>query len=99
MPYASGTIEELRQYLRSTAPPSVILTCGCFDLLHVGHLRFLQEARTWGSVLVTILLTDDIVERVKGTGRPIVPFEQGRELLMALRLVDFVVEPRQPEDP
>ncbi|MEZ5331734.1 MAG: adenylyltransferase/cytidyltransferase family protein [Thermoanaerobaculia bacterium] len=64
---------------------------GHFDLLHVGHLRYLRDARAQGDALVVAVNDDDSVARLKGTGRPIVPAAERAELLAALEPVDFVV--------
>ena len=66
------------------------LTMGCFDLLHEGHLRFLQEVRSRCDHLVVGLATDDAVRRVKGENRPIVDEDARRQMLTALRCVDEV---------
>src|SRR5262249_29170448 len=64
---------------------------GCFDLLHVGHVRFLEGARAEGSVLVVGVNSDRAVRELKGAGRPLLP-EAGRaELVAALESVDYVV--------
>jgi rfaE bifunctional protein nucleotidyltransferase chain/domain len=64
---------------------------GCFDILHVGHVRYLEEARKCGDVLVVGVNSDRAVAALKGAGRPILP-EQGRaELVAALESVDYVV--------
>jgi rfaE bifunctional protein nucleotidyltransferase chain/domain len=64
---------------------------GHFDLLHVGHLRYLQGARARGDILVVGINGDGSVERLKGPGRPIVPAVERAELVAALAPVDFVV--------
>ena len=64
---------------------------GHFDLLHVGHLRYLFAARAEGDVLVVGLNGDGSVERLKGPGRPLVPAVERAEMLAALEPVDFVV--------
>jgi len=64
---------------------------GHFDLLHVGHLRYLQAARAEGDALVVGLNDDPSVSRLKGSGRPVVPAAERAELLAALEPVDFVV--------
>jgi D-beta-D-heptose 7-phosphate kinase/D-beta-D-heptose 1-phosphate adenosyltransferase len=69
----------------------VVFTNGCFDLLHVGHVRSLEQARAQGDRLVVALNTDASVRRNKGPGRPIVPARQRAEVLAALACVDFVV--------
>ena len=69
----------------------VVFTNGCFDLLHVGHVRSLEEARRHGDRLVVAVNTDASVRRNKGPGRPIVPARQRAEVLAALACVDWVV--------
>jgi len=69
----------------------VVLANGCFDLVHVGHVRYLEAARALGDTLVVALNTDASVRALKGVRRPVVPFEERAELLRALRAVDFVV--------
>ena len=69
----------------------VVFTNGCFDLLHVGHVRYLAEARALGDALVVALNDDDSVRSLKGTGRPIHTAEDRAEVLAALRAVDQVV--------
>jgi len=69
----------------------LVLANGCFDLLHVGHVRYLREARALGDVLLVALNSDDSVRRLKGPGRPLMPAEERAELLGALSVVDAVV--------
>lgn len=68
----------------------VVLTNGCFDLLHVGHVRYLAAARALGDRLVVALNDDASVHALKGAGRPIVPASERAEVLAALRSVDLV---------
>ena len=68
----------------------VVLTNGHFDLLHVGHLRYLREAKALADILVVGLNSDASTRRLKGPGRPILPQEERAELLAALRCVDYV---------
>lgn len=68
----------------------VVLTNGCFDLLHVGHVRYLADARRLGDRLVVALNDDASVRALKGPGRPILPAAERAELLAALRAVDLV---------
>lgn len=81
---------ELRERWRREAR-TVVWTNGCFDLLHAGHVRGLQAARTLGDVLVVGLNSDESVRRLKGDGRPIMPVAERAEVLAALRPVDHVV--------
>jgi len=69
----------------------VVFTNGCFDLLHIGHVRSLAEARSLGDRLVVGVNTDASVRRLKGPERPIVPARQRAEMLAALACVDWVV--------
>ena len=64
---------------------------GCFDLLHVGHVRYLESAAREGDVLVVAINDDDSVRALKGEGRPILSAADRAELVAALRCVDYVV--------
>jgi D-beta-D-heptose 7-phosphate kinase/D-beta-D-heptose 1-phosphate adenosyltransferase len=68
----------------------VVFTNGCFDLLHVGHVRFLEESRRRGDVLVVAVDTDASVRRVKGEGRPVLGEQERLRMLAALAAVDYV---------
>ena len=68
----------------------IVLANGCFDVLHVGHLRYLRAARRGGEILVVALNDDASVRRLKGHGRPHTPLIERAELLAALEPVDFV---------
>lgn len=74
----------------------VVLANGCFDLLHVGHLRYLTAAKALGDVLVVAINTDASVARLKGPSRPLVPFVERAELVAALAPVDYVVPFDEP---
>ncbi len=69
---------------------SVVMTNGCFDLLHAGHVAYLEQARALGDRLVVAVNDDDSVRRLKGPERPLVPAGQRMEVLAALRCVDWV---------
>ncbi|OGK76875.1 MAG: ADP-heptose synthase [Candidatus Rokubacteria bacterium GWC2_70_16] len=69
----------------------IVLANGCFDLLHVGHVRYLQAARALGDVLLVALNSDASVRRLKGAGRPVVGEGERAEIVAALRPVDAVV--------
>jgi rfaE bifunctional protein nucleotidyltransferase chain/domain len=69
----------------------VVLANGCFDLLHVGHVRYLEDARALGDVLIVGVNGDAAVRRLKGPGRPLMPAAERAEMLAALRAVDHVV--------
>jgi D-beta-D-heptose 7-phosphate kinase/D-beta-D-heptose 1-phosphate adenosyltransferase len=74
----------------------VVFTNGCFDLLHVGHVRSLEEARSHGDRLIVAVNSDASVRRLKGATRPLVPARQRMEVLAALACVDWVVPFREP---
>jgi D-beta-D-heptose 7-phosphate kinase/D-beta-D-heptose 1-phosphate adenosyltransferase len=76
--------------LRATGK-TVVFTNGVFDLLHVGHLRYLQQARALGDALIVGLNSDRSVRANKGAGRPITPEAERAEILSALACVDGVV--------
>jgi rfaE bifunctional protein nucleotidyltransferase chain/domain len=92
------TLLEWRARVRQEGRP-VVWTNGCFDLLHVGHVRNLQAARSRGDFLVVGVNSDASVCQLKGPGRPLVPAAQRAEVLAALECVDYVVvfEERTPE--
>ena len=69
----------------------VVLANGCFDLLHVGHVRYLSAARGLGDALIVGLNSDASVRRLKGPGRPVMPADERAELIGALAAVDLVV--------
>jgi len=75
----------------------VVFTNGCFDLLHVGHIRYLRKARSLGDALVVGLNTDRSVRHIKGEKRPIVPQGERAEVLAALEFVDYVVLFDEPD--
>lgn len=87
------TLPELRGRLAALQAQgkTVAFANGHFDLMHVGHLRYLQGARAAGDVLVVGINDDPSVERLKGPGRPVIPAAERAELLAALEPVDFVV--------
>lgn len=73
------------------AGQTVAFANGHFDILHVGHLRYLRSARAEADALIVAINDDDSVARLKGAGRPVVPAAERAELLAALEPVDFVV--------
>jgi rfaE bifunctional protein nucleotidyltransferase chain/domain len=85
-------MNELAQRARElrAAGRKLVATNGCFDLLHVGHVRYLQAARRLGDVLAVGLNGDGSVRELKGNGRPINNEEDRAEVLAALECVDFV---------
>jgi len=80
-----GILDELRQKGKR-----IVFTNGCFDLLHIGHLRYLQEAKALGDCLVVGVNTDESVREIKGPDRPLVPQFERAEVLAGLECVDYV---------
>jgi rfaE bifunctional protein nucleotidyltransferase chain/domain len=74
-----------------SAGDRITLANGCFDLLHVGHVRYLHAAKGLGGRLVVALNSDESVRSLKGEGRPLIPAEERAEILAALADVDAVV--------
>ena len=70
---------------------TVVTTNGCFDVLHLGHLRYLQAARQLGDLLVVAVNSDSSVRQLKGENRPLVPEAERAEMLAGLECVDYVV--------
>ena len=68
----------------------VVFTNGCFDILHPGHIRMLEKARSLGDALVVGINSDPSVQEIKGPQRPVIPQDERAELLAALEAVDFV---------
>ena len=83
-------VDELVSRLRGEGK-TIVFTNGVFDLLHVGHVRYLREAKSYGDVLILGLNSDASVRRIKGPRRPIVPESERAEMLAALEYVDYVV--------
>ncbi|PIV21381.1 MAG: D-glycero-beta-D-manno-heptose 1-phosphate adenylyltransferase [Deltaproteobacteria bacterium CG_4_8_14_3_um_filter_45_9] len=69
----------------------IIFTNGCFDLLHVGHIRYLEEARALGDVLIVGVNSDSSVRKLKGSKRPVLPEEERAEILSGLGCVDYII--------
>jgi len=86
---------EVRRSLRA-AGRKLVFTNGCFDILHVGHVRYLKEARSLGDALLVAVNGDDSVRRIKGPNRPIVPETERAEVIAALACVDHVILFHEP---
>jgi rfaE bifunctional protein nucleotidyltransferase chain/domain len=86
---AAGRVEALRR--RAGSRPRVVLANGLFDLLHVGHLRYLGASRRLGDVLIVALNDDRSARRLRGAGRPLVPARDRARLVAGVRGVELVV--------
>src|SRR3989304_10469853 len=75
---------------------AIIFTNGCFDIIHAGHVRYLNKAKSLGDVLIVGLNSDASVKLIKGDKRPIVPQEERAEVLSGLEAVDYVVLFNEP---
>lgn len=84
--------EELTRFAadEKAAGLTIVLANGCFDLLHVGHVRYLAAAKKLGDILVVGINSDRQVAMLKGPGRPAVPAEERAEMISSLRFVDAV---------
>ena len=93
------SLDELAAKSRAlrAAGRQLVFTNGCFDLLHVGHVRYLAAARREGDALAVGLNSDASVLRIKGPRRPIVPERERAEVLAALACVDFVTVFDEPD--
>lgn len=83
-------LSSLLDKLRSEGK-TIVTTNGCFDILHVGHVRYLEKTKTFADVLIVALNSDKSVKSIKGDSRPINKEEDRAEVLSALRCVDYVV--------
>ncbi len=84
-------VSELETELKKHCGKTIVFTNGCFDLLHIGHIRLLEFAKNQGDILVLAINSDASVRRLKGEKRPIVCEADRAEVLSALSCVDYVV--------
>jgi len=85
-----GELVQVRHDL-DAAGKKLVFTNGCFDLLHLGHIRYLRQARALGDALAVAVNSDRSVRENKGPTRPIVPEDERAEVLAALEFVDYVL--------
>lgn len=91
-----GKLAELVAAWRGTGQ-SITLANGCFDLLHVGHVRYLQGAKALGGKLIVAVNSDESARRLKGPQRPAMPEQERAEIIAALECVDAVVVFGEPD--
>ncbi len=85
-------LEELLEILdRERGGKKVVFTNGCFDIIHAGHVDYLEKAKSLGDILVVGMNSDDSIRRIKGEKRPIVSQEMRAKVLSSLKPVDYVV--------
>lgn len=87
------TREELKSLITQLKSEGkhIVFTNGCFDILHIGHIRYLKEAKTYGDHLIVAINSDSSVRFIKGEGRPLVSQDERAEVVAALECVDSVV--------
>jgi D-glycero-beta-D-manno-heptose 1-phosphate adenylyltransferase len=90
-------IDSLCRALREEPGVRIVFTNGCFDLMHAGHVRYLEEARSLGDWLIVGVNTDASVRLIKGAQRPIVGERERCEVVAALQCVDYVVPFDSPD--
>ncbi len=88
-------LRELRENIKKKGQ-KIVFTNGCFDLLHVGHIRYLSEAKTLGSILIVAINSDSSVRQLKGPTRPVQNENDRAEILTALKSVDYAVVFSEP---
>jgi D-beta-D-heptose 7-phosphate kinase/D-beta-D-heptose 1-phosphate adenosyltransferase len=88
-----GSLEDVKQamQLARSEGEKIVLTNGCFDILHPGHIRYLQQAKALGDRLIILVNSDDSVKRLKGPERPLNDLQYRMEMLAALECVDWVL--------
>jgi rfaE bifunctional protein nucleotidyltransferase chain/domain len=84
-------LDHLSDYLKKLGE-KVVLVGGCFDILHIGHMKFLKKAREQGDKLVVALESDEKTRKLKGEGRPINSQDIRAEMLSCLEMVDYVLK-------
>ncbi len=84
-------LRKLKSFLPGRNESKTVLVGGCFDILHIGHVRFLSEAKSMGDYLVVLLESDKNVKKLKGKNRPIFTQKQRAEMLSSLRMLDLIV--------
>lgn len=84
-------LRELTKFLPRKGEDRIVLAGGCFDILHIGHVRFLSEAKRMGDYLVVLLESDKKVKKLKGKNRPVFVQKERAEMLSALENVDLIV--------
>jgi rfaE bifunctional protein nucleotidyltransferase chain/domain len=94
---SSGRILGLRELKKEVARlkksgKKVVFANGCFDIMHVGHVRLFKKARSAGDALIVAVNADKTVRKLKGKGRPVVRAEHRKEILSSIRYIDYVTE-------
>ncbi|MBI3583294.1 MAG: D-glycero-beta-D-manno-heptose 1-phosphate adenylyltransferase [Nitrospinae bacterium] len=74
----------------------IVFANGCFDILHVGHIRYLEEAKELGDLLIVAINSDSSAKKLKGDGRPVTPENERAEIIAAIEYVDYVTLFNEP---
>ena len=74
----------------------IVFANGCFDIVHVGHIRYLKEAKELGDLLIVAINSDSSAKRLKGDGRPVTPENERAEIVAAIEYVDYVIVFNEP---
>ena len=87
------TLQNLKKILHKLKKKQqrVVFSNGCFDILHIGHVRYLKKAKTYGDILVVGVNSDSSVKKIKGRNRPIIPVRERVEILSALYFIDYLI--------
>ncbi|MEW6619312.1 MAG: D-glycero-beta-D-manno-heptose 1-phosphate adenylyltransferase [bacterium] len=87
------TLEELKNIISDlkNQDKQIVFTNGCFDILHYGHIKYLEEAKTYGDILIVAINSDESIKKIKGDTRPLMPQEDRAYILSALSCVDYVL--------
>lgn len=85
------TVDHIPGILQKLKKEKVVLTGGCFDVLHPGHVIFLQKAKEAGDILVVLLESDEKIKKLKGVNRPVHTQKERAKILSALKVVDYIV--------
>src|SRR3989304_7422080 len=91
--------EELKEVVEKAKGKgrSIVFTNGCFDLIHVGHTRYLEEAKKYGDIFIVAVNSDSSVRAIKGMNRPIISEDERAEVVAALGGVDYVTTFSEPD--
>jgi D-beta-D-heptose 7-phosphate kinase/D-beta-D-heptose 1-phosphate adenosyltransferase len=87
------TLNELKEIVSDlkTQGKKIVFTNGCFDLLHIGHVKYLQQAKTYGDILIVAINSDESIKAIKGNTRPLMPQEDRAQILAALTCIDYII--------
>ncbi len=87
------SLVELREIVREARQKKlqIVFTNGCFDLIHIGHIRYLREASKYGDILITAINSDESVKNLKGSGRPVFNEHERAEMLSCMEFIDYII--------